>query len=91
MRSPARKRLLFLATIAAAFIACTLNPQPIPPVDERATGEGPDAGSAFGNDAEDAASPAVPQDGSLSSDGGGSADGDGGDGGDAAADADDAG
>ena len=91
-----RKLALFAAlSVASAFVACTLNPQPLPPSElspgadaSRGTA---DAGSFNGNEdplvpAADAGAP-VPMDGDGGD--GGSDGGDGGsDGGDAGADAD---
>jgi hypothetical protein len=88
--------LLAALGVAGAFVACTLNPQPLPPDDERSSfGPGDASGSSdsgsFTNDPlsppnQDAGAPA-PNNG----DGGTGGDGDGGDAGDAGPDGGDAG
>jgi hypothetical protein len=92
-----RRHVIVVATLAAAaaLVACTLNPQPLPPRDNEATfgdaGRSADSGgfttnptpadASAGNADSDSAAP-------NANDDGGDAGGDAGDGGDAATDAD---
>jgi hypothetical protein len=87
------RKLALLAAlgVAGAFVACTLNPQPLPPRDNEASSFGDDASTtrsdagSFGTDPQNPPSDAgaVPNDDSEGGVGGG---GDGGDGGSDAGD-----
>lgn len=87
-----RKLGIFAALAAAgAFVACTLNPQPLPPDDERSTFSPGDAGSnadggTFNGDpttppTSDAGAPVPHGEGGADGSDGGDAGSDGGDGG----------
>lgn len=87
------RKLGILAALAAAgaFVACTLNPQPLPPDDERSTFSPGDAGSnadggTFNGDpttppTSDAGAPVPHGEGGADGSDGGDAGSDGGDGG----------
>lgn len=95
-----RRHVIVLATFAtfvtaAAVVACTLNPQPLPPRDNEATFGDASAGAEAGFGGGPAPVPADASPGRADDEGGspnanddgGDAGGDAGDGGDAAADA----
>ncbi|MBN9165620.1 MAG: hypothetical protein BGO98_19455 [Myxococcales bacterium 68-20] len=88
------RRLQLLASLAVvlAFVACTLNPQPLPPLDPENTATNSDGGSL--GSTLDGGSGAPSSDASMppaDSDAGGDAGGDGGDASDAGDAGDDAG
>lgn len=90
------RRWLVLASVSVtgAFVACTLNPQPLPPVDNMASnGSGEAGGGSFRGDGEaaeptDNPPPKTPDGGTGAADGDGGDAGGGGDAGDASDDAD---
>lgn len=73
--------LLASVAVTAGFVACNLNPQPLPPENMASTSSGGDEGGSFRGDAE--AEPTTPPPNPASDAGTGAQDGDGGEAGNA--------